>query len=61
MSHASHLADLPTPALILDTQRLDRNLDRLARRMDGFGITLRPHMKTAKSCLLYTSPSPRDS
>ncbi|UHD45991.1 DSD1 family PLP-dependent enzyme [Aureimonas altamirensis] len=49
MSHAPHLADLPTPALILDTERLDRNLDRLARRMDGFGVTLRPHMKTAKS------------
>ena len=49
MSHASDLAALPTPALVLDTERLDRNLERLSGRMARLGVTLRPHMKTAKS------------
>jgi D-serine deaminase-like pyridoxal phosphate-dependent protein len=40
---------LATPALLLDTSRLDRNLARLATRMAERGVTLRPHMKTAKS------------
>lgn len=43
------LADLPTPALILDRDRMDRNLARLRTLMAGHGVTLRPHLKTAKS------------
>ncbi|MGJ5206285.1 DSD1 family PLP-dependent enzyme [Bradyrhizobium sp. HKCCYLR20261] len=51
MPHASatSLKGLPTPALILDRTRLDRNIARLAGRMTALGVTLRPHMKTAKS------------
>ena len=40
---------LATPALLLDTDRLDRNLGRLSSRMAARGVVLRPHMKTAKS------------
>lgn len=43
------LTDVPTPALILDRERFDRNVARLKRRLDGLGVKLRPHMKTAKS------------
>lgn len=43
------LADLPTPALVLDRGRMDRNLARLAAIMAGHGVRLRPHLKTAKS------------
>lgn len=43
------LDTLETPALVLDAGRLDRNLARLAARMSERGVTLRPHMKTAKS------------
>ena len=43
------LQTLPTPALVLDSQRLDRNIARLAGRMAQLGVTLRPHVKTAKS------------
>lgn len=46
---AKTLDTLATPALVLDAARLDRNLERLATRMTGLGVTLRPHMKTAKS------------
>jgi D-serine deaminase-like pyridoxal phosphate-dependent protein len=46
---ATSLEGLATPALILDRVRLDRNLARLAARTTELGVTLRPHMKTAKS------------
>ena len=44
-----HLSDLPTPALLLERARLDRNLARMAERMRGLGVDLKPHLKTAKS------------
>lgn len=43
------LADLPTPSLILDRRKLVRNIERLAGRLEGAGVVLRPHLKTAKS------------
>ncbi|WP_271605219.1 alanine racemase [Bradyrhizobium sp. CCBAU 11434] len=46
---AATIGTLATPALLLDKDRLDRNLARLSSRMVGQGVVLRPHMKTAKS------------
>ena len=46
---AATLDALATPALLLDSDRLDRNLARLSSRMAEQGVALRPHMKTAKS------------
>src|SRR5258708_5803391 len=43
------LTDLPTPSLILDRRRLAQNVSRMRARADQFGVTLRPHLKTAKS------------
>jgi len=43
------LDDLPTPCLILDRARLDRNAAFMSKRMAEMGIRLRPHLKTAKS------------
>ncbi|WP_082649975.1 alanine racemase [Bradyrhizobium lablabi] len=43
------LGALATPALLLDKDRLDRNLTRLSSRMAARGVVLRPHMKTGKS------------
>ncbi|MCP5270894.1 MAG: alanine racemase [Burkholderiaceae bacterium] len=43
------LADLPTPCLVLDRPRLQRNIDRMADRCAELGIALRPHLKTPKS------------
>ena len=40
---------LPTPALLLDETRMMRNIARLAERAEALGVTLRPHLKTAKS------------
>jgi D-serine deaminase-like pyridoxal phosphate-dependent protein len=43
------LETLATPALLLDRERLERNIERLSARMAGLGVQLRPHLKTAKS------------
>lgn len=43
------LNDLPTPCLVLDRPRLQRNIDRMADRCAALGIVLRPHLKTPKS------------
>lgn len=40
---------LITPSLLLDRNRLERNIQRLAERAAKLGVVLRPHMKTAKS------------
>ncbi len=40
---------IQTPALILDRATLQRNLDVMQARMSDRGVTLRPHLKTAKS------------
>jgi D-serine deaminase-like pyridoxal phosphate-dependent protein len=43
------LADLPTPALLLDRAALMRNLRMMAEAVARRGVALRPHLKTAKS------------
>lgn len=43
---------LRTPFLALDPERMDRNTDRLRRRLEALGPGLRPHVKTAKSPLI---------
>lgn len=46
----TNVNDLPTPALLLDLEALERNLDRMAGRAGRLGVRLRPHVKTHK-CL----------
>ena len=43
------LTDLPTPAVLIESSRLERNLDRMQRAANSRGIRLRPHAKTHKS------------
>jgi D-serine deaminase-like pyridoxal phosphate-dependent protein len=43
------LQDLTTPCLVLDAERMERNITRLRARLDRLGVTLRPHLKTCKS------------
>jgi len=49
MPPATDLAVLPTPALLLDEATMMRNINRLADRARALEVTLRPHLKTAKS------------
>lgn len=55
------LTDVSTPCLVLDRDRMERNVGRLRARLDRLGVALRPHLKTAKSVdaarLVMTSPS----
>jgi len=46
---STRIADLETPCLILDADRMDRNIARLRERLAPLGVSLRPHLKTAKS------------
>ena len=43
------LQSLPTPCLLLDQARLTRNAERMRDQAARLGVTLRPHLKTAKS------------
>ena len=43
------IKDLPTPHLLLDRRKLERNLARMRDRAAELGVRLRPHGKTAKS------------
>src|SRR6188474_3968010 len=43
-----NLRELPTPSLLLDRPRMERNIARLKQRLGAHGVALRPHLKTAK-------------
>ena len=42
------IADLPTPTLLLDLDKLEANLEGMAARARALGVALRPHIKTHK-------------
>ncbi|MDR5782294.1 DSD1 family PLP-dependent enzyme [Caballeronia sp. LZ065] len=44
------LAQLDTPAAIIDIARMQRNIAAMQSRMDALGVKFRPHVKTTK-CL----------
>ncbi len=43
-----HLQDLNTPAALVDTARMQRNITRMQQRMNTLGVAFRPHVKTTK-------------
>lgn len=45
---ARTLEQLETPALLLDEQRMQRNIERMARQVQRLGVGFRPHVKTNK-------------
>ena len=46
------LGDLPTPAVLIEQSRVERNLDRMQAAARARGLRLRPHAKTHKSVAL---------
>ena len=46
------LGDLPTPAVLVEQSRVERNLDRMQAAALARGMRLRPHAKTHKSVAL---------
>jgi D-serine deaminase-like pyridoxal phosphate-dependent protein len=61
MTDAERLCDLNTPALVLDEARMRRNIARLNARMERLGVTLRPHLKTAKSVAVARQQIPGET
>ena len=47
--NALDMASLETPRLLLDRDRLERNIARMRDRCRDLGVALRAHLKTAKS------------
>lgn len=43
------LEELETPSLLVDAQRMQRNIARMRSRLWGLGVSFRPHVKTTKS------------
>lgn len=43
------ILDIPTPSLVLDRSRLERNAARIRDKVHELGVALRPHVKTSKS------------
>ena len=48
VTEVTHKADLPTPALLVDLDRFQANLEKMAEHCRGNGCALRPHAKTHK-------------
>ena len=44
----STIAELETPAALIDVERLDRNVERMQRRTRELDVSFRPHVKTSK-------------
>ncbi len=42
------IEELPTPCLLIDLDRLERNISRMQAHCDRLGVRLRPHIKTHK-------------
>ncbi len=47
------LADVQTPALVLDRVKMRRNIARMAEAVGRRGVVLRPHVKTHKSVAVW--------
>jgi D-serine deaminase-like pyridoxal phosphate-dependent protein len=43
------VSSLPTPCLVVDLDRLERNIERMAAAVASRGVGLRPHVKTHKT------------
>lgn len=49
MPQITDLAELPTPSALVDLDRMEANLDRMAAYVREHGLALRPHTKTHKN------------
>lgn len=45
---AHPLQAMETPALLLDEERMERNIERMRRQVQRLGVAFRPHVKTSK-------------
>ena len=48
MTTPTTIDDLETPSVLIDLDKLERNLEAMQKRCDELGIQFRPHIKTHK-------------
>lgn len=48
------LSSLNTPALVVDLDKVKRNVQRMSEQYEKLGVQLRPHMKTHKTLYEHT-------
>lgn len=53
------IAELETPCLLLDKNKVQRNIDRMQNRLDKAGVILRAHGKTAKNIDVVNMLAPK--
>lgn len=46
------LEDVDTPALLLDLDAFERNMDRMAKALEGTSVKIRPHSKSHKCAII---------
>ena len=46
------LEDVDTPALLLDLDAFERNMDRMAKSLEGTSVKIRPHSKSHKCAII---------
>jgi D-serine deaminase-like pyridoxal phosphate-dependent protein len=44
----TRLAEIDTPAAVVDVRRMQKNIRRMQERMNALGVRFRPHVKTSK-------------
>lgn len=54
-----HWTELDTHVVLVDLDRLERNIERMAAVARSHGVALRPHVKTHRSIAIAQSRSPR--
>ncbi len=42
------ISEISTPAALIDTTRMQRNITTMQARMNALGVKLRPHVQTSK-------------
>jgi D-serine deaminase-like pyridoxal phosphate-dependent protein len=47
-----NINEIETPALLLDKMKLNRNIERMMKVRDTYGVQVRPHFKTHKSVMI---------
>ena len=47
-THMTHVTEIDTPAVIVDLNKVDRNVRRAQEHLAGLGLANRPHIKTHK-------------
>lgn len=57
----SRLQSVQTPCLLLDLDRMERNIARVNARAAALGVRLRPHFKTPKSVPILQRMMPADA